>query len=409
MTTKPLIIFEMANNHMGDLQHARKIINNFSILAKKFKKKLNFAIKFQFRHLDSYIHKSYKFSDHPQVKRFLDTKLTNKQWDQLIKYTKKKDFMTICTAFDEISVNRVIENKFDFIKIASCSMDEWPLLEHIAKKCKKTKIICSLGGASLSSIRNNISFFSNKNLDVKYLYCVAKYPTQPKNLNLQYFKYLTTIYPEKIYGYSTHESPEEKLAVGLVYAMGGKIFEKHIGLSSKKYSLNKYSSNPEQTKEWLKCLVDSIDRCGSIQERDKYLSVEKKNLIIFKRGVFLKENILSKDSKDFLELKDVDFAFPAMPGQLIANNFSKFSTIILKKKILAGQKIFKKNVNITDNRKFIEVIRDKILNLININSIIVNKFSKLEISHHYGIRNFYKFGLSMVTIHNSEYCNIIVF
>jgi sialic acid synthase SpsE len=27
MTTKPLIIFEMANNHMGDLAHAKKIIN----------------------------------------------------------------------------------------------------------------------------------------------------------------------------------------------------------------------------------------------------------------------------------------------------------------------------------------------------------------------------------------------
>jgi len=77
MITKPLIIFEMANNHMGDFVHAKKIINIFSRLSKDFQKKLTFAMKFQFRDLDTYIHKSFKFSDHPQVKRFLDTKLTN--------------------------------------------------------------------------------------------------------------------------------------------------------------------------------------------------------------------------------------------------------------------------------------------------------------------------------------------
>ena len=71
---KPLIIFEMANNHMGDLVHAKRIIDIFYKLSKNFKESFDFAMKFQFRDLDSYIHKSFKFSDHPQVKRFLDTK-----------------------------------------------------------------------------------------------------------------------------------------------------------------------------------------------------------------------------------------------------------------------------------------------------------------------------------------------
>ena len=65
-------------------------------------------------------------------------------------------------------------------------MDEWPLLEHIAKKAKSKKIICSLGGASLEEIRKTISFFSNRKMDVSYLYCVAKYPTNPKDLNLDF-------------------------------------------------------------------------------------------------------------------------------------------------------------------------------------------------------------------------------
>ena len=41
-------------------------------------------------------------------------------------------------------------------------MDEWPLLEHIAKKIKNKKILSSLGGASESQIRNTVSFFTNR-------------------------------------------------------------------------------------------------------------------------------------------------------------------------------------------------------------------------------------------------------
>ena len=409
MLKKPLIIFEMANNHMGDINHAKKIIRNFSYISKPLTTKLSFAFKFQFRDLDTYIHESFKFSNHPQVKRFLETKLTTSNWNKLIKYTKSKGFKTICTAFDEKSVDRVLKYKFDFLKIASCSVDEWPLLEYISKKCKKTKIICSLGGANKSTIRNNISFFSNKKIDVKYLYCVAKYPTAPENSNLNYFKYLKKIYPDKIYGYSTHENPDEKLSAGLVYAMGGKIFEKHVGLGSKKYTLNKYSSSPKQTKLWLECLVESINRCGSLLNRDKFLPIEQSNLNIFKRGVFLKKNILQKNKNESLKLEDVDFSFPSIPGQLLANDFSKFKKLILKNKILSGQQILKKNVTIDDNRKFAEIIRDKIVNMINLNAIIINKFSRLEISHHYGVKKFNDYGLCMITIHNSEYCKKILF
>ena len=35
---KPTVIFELANNHMGDLTHAKKIINDFIIEFKKLSK-----------------------------------------------------------------------------------------------------------------------------------------------------------------------------------------------------------------------------------------------------------------------------------------------------------------------------------------------------------------------------------
>lgn len=407
MNKKILVIFEMANNHMGDLAHAKKILNHFSKLSKKFNKYIEFAFKFQFRDLDTYIHESFKDSAHQQVKRFLDTKFSNKEWEILINYCKSKNFLLIGTAFDEKSVDKIIQKKFDYLKIASCSMDEWPLLEYIAKKNVK-KIICSLGGGTKSSIRNNISFFSNKKIPVKYLYCVAKYPTENQNLNLEYFKYLKEVYPNKVYGFSTHEDPNELQAVGLAYAMGARIFEKHVGLRTKQYKLNKYSSDLSQTESWLQSLSNAIKICGSNRKREEYLKEESKNLAIFKRGVYLKKNNYIKKNQ-ILNIDEVDFAFPSIEGQIHSNDFSKFKTLKSKTQILPGMPILRKNIKILDNRRFSEKVRDKIISLIDRNSIIINKLSKLEISHHYGIKNFYKFGLSMITIHNSDYCKKILF
>ncbi|WP_435090477.1 N-acetylneuraminate synthase family protein [Candidatus Pelagibacter bacterium nBUS_30] len=136
---KPLVIFEIANNHMGNFKHAKKIISECLKLKKNFSKKIDFALKFQFRDLDTYIHKSYKNTDHSQVNRFESTKFSDYEWISLINYAKK-DFKLICTPFDEISVNKVLKFKFDIIKIPSCSMNEWPFLEYFSKKIKKKKL-----------------------------------------------------------------------------------------------------------------------------------------------------------------------------------------------------------------------------------------------------------------------------
>ena len=50
-----LFVLDLANNHFGDLNHAKKIINKFNIICKK--KKINFVVKFQFRNLETYLHK----------------------------------------------------------------------------------------------------------------------------------------------------------------------------------------------------------------------------------------------------------------------------------------------------------------------------------------------------------------
>ncbi len=84
---KDLFVLDMANNHFGNLSHAKKIVKSFSVVKKKYK--INATIKFQFRSLPDFIHKEYRSSDLKYVRRFLDTKLSDQKFFELFKYIKK--------------------------------------------------------------------------------------------------------------------------------------------------------------------------------------------------------------------------------------------------------------------------------------------------------------------------------
>ena len=77
---KQLFIFEMANNHMGSLEHGLKLIREFAEVKKEYDE-FDFAIKFQFRNIDTFIHPDYKDRmDLKYVKRFTETRLTREQF-----------------------------------------------------------------------------------------------------------------------------------------------------------------------------------------------------------------------------------------------------------------------------------------------------------------------------------------
>ena len=47
------------------------------------------------------------------------------------------------------------------------------------------------------------------------------------------------------------------------YALGARMFERHVGINNDKYKLNAYSSNPSQLNSWIKSYKEGIDMYGS--------------------------------------------------------------------------------------------------------------------------------------------------
>ena len=156
---RPLFIFEMANNHQGKLEHGLRIVREIYEVSKNFP--FNFAFKLQARDIPTFIHPNYQGRDDIKyVKRFSETKLSEEDFKTLKEEIEKLGFISICTPFDENSVDLIERLDFDIIKIGSPSFGDWPLLERIAKTAKP--IIVSLAGASLENIDKVVSFLKHR-------------------------------------------------------------------------------------------------------------------------------------------------------------------------------------------------------------------------------------------------------
>lgn len=281
---KDLFVFEMANNHQGSVEHGREIIRQLQAVSAEFP--FRFAVKLQYRNLDTFIHPAYRDrQDIKYVKRFRDTELKPDQLLVLKEAIDAAGFIPICTPFDEDSVDWIEEHGFQILKIASCSLTDWPLLERIGRT--QLPVIASTAGATLEDIGKIVDFFRNRHRPLALMHCVGEYPTPREHLQLGQIALLKQLYPELPVGYSTHEAPTETEAVKMAMALGASIFEKHVGVGE----LNAYSAQPGQIRAWLESARDARDMLGLMDARVPVTAAEIATLNALRRGVFAKQDL----------------------------------------------------------------------------------------------------------------------
>jgi sialic acid synthase SpsE/mannose-6-phosphate isomerase-like protein (cupin superfamily) len=333
----------------------------------------------------------------------MKTKLTQDQFKILKDELEKNEFFTICTAFDENSVQLIKEHDYDVIKIASCSFTDWPLLEAIAKINKP--VIASTAGSETEEIDRVANFFLHRGIDLSLMHCVAEYPTKFENLQLNQIDLLKNRYKARV-GYSTHESPDNFEAIKIAIGKGAEIFEKHVGVPTETIELNAYSANPEQVEKWLQAAYEGLIMCGIENERYKFTDKEKSDLFALRRGVFVKENI-KKGEK--IDLSKVYFAFPSVEGQLLANDISKYNEFyITKDSIEKNEPIMLKEVDKVNNEAKVQNEVNNVIAVLKRGNVIIPLNSECEISHHFGIDEFSKCGATIINCVNREYCKKIM-
>ncbi|KUM05375.1 N-acetylneuraminate synthase family protein [Chromobacterium subtsugae] len=398
---KPLFIFEMANNHMGDVEHGIALIRAIRESCQGFD--FDFGFKLQYRNLDTFIHPSFKGRDDVKyVKRFEETRLAPEQMLRLVREMKANGFKTICTPFDEESVDLIEAHGIEIIKVASCSFTDWPLLERIARSDKP--VVASTAGARREDIDNVVSFMLHRDKDLTIMHCVAEYPTPNENLHLARIRQLRDQYAGVRIGYSTHEDPELMEPVMLAIAQGATVFEKHVGLPTGAYGVNNYSATPEQIRRWIQAAARAFAMLGD-GGCDPASTVEQASLRSLRRGVFATRPIKAGES---LTEDNVTFAFPPVEGQLTANEWSKYTHYTAAADIAADAPVLSAQLQPQHLRDRVMKTVDAVKALFKTANIVVPGRSDLEISHHYGMERFSEFGLTMVTVINREYCKKLI-
>jgi sialic acid synthase SpsE/mannose-6-phosphate isomerase-like protein (cupin superfamily) len=402
--SKPLFVFEMANNHMGDMEHGLRIVREMAAVAEPFRSRFDFAFKLQYRDLDTLIHSNYRNRlDLKYIKRFNETRLSEDQFLRIKDEMVRHGFLTLCTPFDEPSVDLIEKHGFDGFKVASCSLTDWPLLERLVR-CDKP-VIASTAGSGLQEIDNVVSFFDHRSKTFALMHCVAEYPTPDAGMQLNQIELFRQRYPQVRIGFSTHERPDRLDPIKLAVAKGASIFEKHVGVATERYPLNDYSANPAQVSLWLRAAADAYALCGVGSGRCSFTEKELASLHSLRRGLFARRAI--KAGEQILPA-DLLLAMPTVPEQYTANDLSKYAEFFATTAIDANQPLLRCNVRYQDHRNTVYAILQEVKGILRRSHAAVPRRIDFEISHHYGIHRFHECGATIINFVNRDYCKKLI-
>lgn len=306
-----LFVLEMANNHWGNVKRGLEIIKQFNRVVRY--NNVRAAIKFQFRDVDTFIHKDFTGrQDIRYIKKTVDTRISAADMATLVHFTRQKAMIPMATAFDERSVDLCVELGLDIIKIASSDINDWFLLEKIAQT--KKPVIASTGGSSLKDTDDLVAFFANRNIPLAINHCVSIYPTEDNELELNQIDFLRDRYPKNTLGFSTHEHTDWTSSMLIAYAKGARIFERHIDIEADGIPVSPYCSLPLQIDVWFKAFKKAKEMCGNpgTQKRTPPRQ-EIEYLDGLVRGFYVKRDLPSGHT---LGSDDVYLAIPLQKGQL---------------------------------------------------------------------------------------------
>ena len=248
---KPYLIGEIGINHNGDINIAKRLIQN----AKDF----GFdAIKFQKRTIDIVYDK--KTLDTPRESPWGTTTREQKlglefekpEYNEIDKYCKELNIDWFASAWDIKSLEFLENYNLKYHKIASAMITDQNFLNEVAKRNKHTFI--STGMSTKKDIDNAVSIFKKNNCSFELMHCVSTYPMKVEDANLTTNNQLKKEYNCNV-GYSGHENG---VVVSLAAVMLGiTSLERHITLDRTMYGSDQAAS---LELSGMKNLSESIDK-----------------------------------------------------------------------------------------------------------------------------------------------------
>ena len=216
---KVLVVAEIGNNHEGDFEVAKAMVQRAAECGVD-------AVKFQTFRTEHYVGKS----DLARFNRLKQFELSPSQFKLLSQTAHQLGLLFISTPFD-LGSAEILEGIVDCYKIASGDNNFYPLLGRVAQTGKP--IMVSTGASDFPQVARTVAFVKqrwseqNINGELALLHCVSNYPVPPEQANLRAIQFLKEHFDGPV-GYSDHTIGVE--AALLAVALGARIIEKHFTL-----------------------------------------------------------------------------------------------------------------------------------------------------------------------------------
>jgi N-acetylneuraminate synthase len=272
MYKKIFLIAEIGINHNGDLNIAKKLIDNA--------KYANFdSVKFQKRTIDKVYTKEALDSERTspwgttnrQQKEGLE--FNYDEYAEIDNYCKHKKIDWFASAWDLESLEFLEKFNSKFNKVASAMIVDKVFLKAVAKTKKHTFI--STGMSTEQDISNAVNIFRENNCPFELMHCVSTYPMKPEDANLVTINALRDKFKCDV-GYSGHEN-------GVAISLAASFFnitslERHITLDRTMYGSDQAASlefsgmkNLTSSLEKMKTAYGKI-MLGHITEEEKIIA-----------------------------------------------------------------------------------------------------------------------------------------
>ena len=358
------------------------------------------AVKLQYRNLATFIHPAFRSGEHKHIKRFLSTELTKENYATLVESIRDAGLVTICTPFDEESVDDIVNHGIEIVKVASCSANDWPLLQRIVESRKP--VICSTGGLRLDEIDQVVNFFTHRHVqDFSLLHCVGIYPTQNAGVQLNFMDTLKRRYHWLDIGYSGHEAPDNLDVAKVAVAKGARILERHVGVATDTVKLNAYSMNPAQVAKWVESALQAAEICGPTDGTKVVAQEEIESLLSLRRGTFVRDAVAAGET---LTRDKVFFAMPCADGQTTSSEYQ--DSMVASDPLAANAPVTERRSRTLANQ--LRSLIHQAKGMLHEAQIAIGDKFTIEMSHHYGAEHFRAHGALIVNLINREYCKKLI-
>lgn len=281
------VIAEIANNHNGSMEDAKKLID-IAVDAGAD------VVKFQKRTLEELYTEEFlndpnkgEHGLHYMVPVLKEFELTMDQMRELRDYCNEKKIMFMVTPWDIPSADFVESLGVEMYKIGSPDMTNMELIEYVAGKGKP--LLISTGMSSEEEVITTLKFLDEKKVPYAVFHCNSTYPAPVDQLNLRYIERLKELTDAPV-GFSGHELGTLFGAVSV--ALGASMLERHITLDHDMEGPDhKASLEPDELREYIQQVRDTEAALGTTAK-------------IFSRGEVLNREVLGKSiaaAQDILE------------------------------------------------------------------------------------------------------------